>query len=585
MNLVVYTIGLLLAVLSPSAGTSAPHAAVVPGPVTAPPADEATDMRALLVFVQFRDDFFDDPGLEARGWPLYADRSSLPSFAMDLLAEDPSTILDSEVTLSRYLYDQSRHAAHLPGRFRLVGDTHPRNADRRPITYLTRHPNEYYHRANGRGYGHLVQEVLDHIFIEQGIDPAHYDLTGDGYLDHVFLIIRTDVAQTSRGGRVSYSGSSYLGGYEAMGGTPSDAPAYWSASRQQEVKVDWQMSGSFLFTHTAGNMVTQKYHVNLMAHELGHELFREAMRSVHLMPVTRNRVPANEPQPTRARDYRYGFALMPGSPYTNGGGLLTISAHERSLLGWISLDTLGGGDRHVTVGDLYTTADAFVIPLPAGEHRIYLTNHQRVSYFDRIHRSSRFAFNPPYDSVAVGLSTTGLLVTFSTAPNNMDVLAANNELELTSWFLPNPSPYDGIMYGPETSRQITPWTRPNINGCNGYAGDPLCASGDFEIGWMAVDDIRYRGRDDHAMVFDYIDDFRERPVVRSDSWIEPGSDGEIAGDMRITDGATLRIVSGSTVSFGGRLTIEPGTEVIIEEGANVTLGIVDVRTGGRLTRE
>jgi hypothetical protein len=546
--------------------------------------EDVTDLRALLVFVRFRDDAFDHEGLDARGWPAYSDLRRLPTFAGDLLAEDAGSITESDITLSRYFYEQSRLSQDSAGRFRLFGEIHPRSSSGQPLTYVTRYPNAHYHRSSGRGYGYLVQEILDHVFIEQGLDPARFDLSGDGSLDHVFIIIRSEEAQTARGGNVSYSGSSFLGGYGAIGGTPSEAPRYFSQSRGEEVGLDWQMSGSFLFTNTAGNMHTHKYHVNLMAHELGHELFRDLIRSTHLMPVTRNRVPANEPEPTRPRDYRYGFALMPGSPYTNGGGALTMSAHERALMGWIALDTLRSDRSTETIGDLYTTSDAYMIPLPVGGHRVYLTNHQRISYFDQVHRSSGFAFNPPFDQVATGLLTTGLLVTFSTAPNNLDVLPANNRMNLAVWFMTEPSPYDGIMYGPETGRQITPWTRPNINGCNGYSGDPLCASADFEIGWMAVDDIRNAGSGSQRMAFEFIPDFRQQPIIRSDSWIEQGADGTIPGDVIVERGATLHIVAGSRVSFEGRLTIEAGAEVVVEQGASVTFGPVDVRTGGRLTR-
>lgn len=545
---------------------------------------EPTEMRALVVFVQFRDDDYDEPGMAARGWPLTRDPRQLPRFANDLLAPDYASMAASEASLSRYFYDQSRHSADQPGRFLLLGDILPRNSAGEPIVYITERPNAYYHRENGRGYGHLVQEVLDNIFIGGGVDPADYDVNNDGVLDHLFMIVRTERRHTARGGDVSYSGSSHLGGYGSLGGTPSQAPEYWSVSRQENVRVDWRLSGSFLITHTQGNIVSDKYHVNLMAHELGHDLWRNHIRSAHLAPVTRNAVPANEPENPRARDYRYGYALMPGAPYTNGRGLLTISAHERSLLGWISLDTLGGSSRTIDVGDLYSTADAFILPLPQPGHRLYLTNHQRIGYFDRVHTNPHYTHNPPYDRVASGLETTGLLATFSTAPSNLQVLPANNHMELATWFLPEESPYEGNLFGPESSTQLTPWTRPNINGCNGYSAAPLCAGDDFRVSWAAIDDIRYTGRDDLTMRFDYVEDFRSRPVIRADSWIEPGIDGVIPGDMLVTDGSTLRIVSGAEVRFEGRLTIDPGAEVVVEQGADVIFGPVDVRTGGRLTR-
>jgi hypothetical protein len=546
---------------------------------TAAISDDVKEMRALLVFVRFRDDVEDSESLRTRGWPVDPrNPTRLPDFAHDLLAPNVSSITDSDITLSRYFYEQSKPNPSADARFLLHGEIHPRNDAGQPIVYVTERPNAFYHRENGRGYGYLVQEVLDNIFTGTGVDPARFDLDADGVLDHVFLIIRSEERHTARGGDMSYSGAAHLGGYGPIGGTPSETPRYWSPSRQDHVSIDWRLSGSFLYTQTQGNIVTHKYHVNLMAHELGHDLWRNHIRSSHIGPVSQNRVPANE----TGRERRYGYMLMAGAPHTNGGGLLTISAHERALKGWIDLDTLGANSRSVTIGDLYTTSDAYILPLPQRDNRLYVTNHQRIGYFDRIHTNP--AFRAPYNSVVSGLMTTGLLVTLSTSPHTLQILPADNRMELAVWFLPEPSPYDGNLFGPESSTQITPWTKPNINGCNGYADDPMCAVEAFALSLAAIDDIRYVNRTSGEMAFEYIEDFRRSPVIRADSWIERRVDGTIEGDLRVTSGNTLTIVRGANVRVTGIVIVEDGARIIVEPGATADFPSTQVHRRGRIDR-
>jgi len=76
--------------------------------------------------------------------------------------------------------------------------------------------------------------------------------------------------------------------------------------------------------------------------------------------------------------------------------------------------------------------------------------------------------------------------------------------------------------------------------------------------WQAIDDIQKSG---NKMEFDYIDDFREAPTIREDSWIGAETSGEtIDGDMTVAAGATLTIEPGTTLLFSaGSQLIVNGT--------------------------
>ena len=150
-------------------------------------------LRALVVFVMFRDD--DEPShadLNYRDWPLFDDPGTLPAFAPHLLAPTPTPPFPDS-SLTQYFYQQSL------GRFVLYGDVYD-------SVMVSLQPEAAYHAPNG-GYGHLTAEILDRIDA-QGFDFSRYDHNGDGQLDYLFLTIRRDSKRDDK--TFTYTGISCL---------------------------------------------------------------------------------------------------------------------------------------------------------------------------------------------------------------------------------------------------------------------------------------------------------------------------------------------------------------------------------------
>ena len=489
-------------------------------------------LRALIVFTQFLDDTFaGDPNVNRREWPLFENPTTLPAFAKHILAPTPSPPFPDS-SLTDYFYRQSN------GQFVLYGDVYD-------SVLVSLHPEDRYHRGQG-GYGDLTAELLDRID-QYGFDFSKYDENRDGLLDHVFIVIRGDSKRDAK--RFVWTGASCLDARcsgTLAGGGPREPPSY------DGVKVDWDLSGSIIMHRTPGNIIPLVYHVRLMAHELGHDLW--AKHFVHIPSLPRNDIPERH---NRGRGQEcIGYVLMAGS----GGaqdcqGSQTISAFERDLLDWISCTPLRRSQKNISLGDLYTTSDCYTVQLSdePRNRRIYLSNLQRIGYFDRLRLGGvRRQFNMGL------LRTTGLLAMLAD-DERVDVMAADNTVQLAM----NNAAYFGDLFGPSTQKQLTPWTRPNINGYNKYPQR-------FNPSWFAVDNIRYAGDASRTLLFDFYEDFREAPIIREDSWFGHELDGYIfKNKVTVTDRSTLTI-SGN-VSISGELNIDAGSRIVIAEGAEVHL--------------
>ena len=580
-------------------GSGAPFATIHDGP----------EVRAIAVFIRFRDDDYgseswipvnsplrgwpywlhDDEGnvVYERGAPVVADFERLPPIAHAFLAPNKAAIPDSDSTISAYFYQQSK-AGDGPAQFHLWGDVLPTNGARwdegEPIVYVTKHPNAWYYNepseGTRRGYGYLTKEVLDHLVYEQGVDLGHYNLNpeADDVVDQIFMFVRDEERGHHEGvSNLAFVASKHLTG--APEGTGAKGLWYPSPSGQRDpdlpdsVRVDWRASGLYLFNDAAGNVHQPTYYSRMGAHEYGHDLWRDKITSVHLTSVTANDVPANEPDDK----FYYGPVLMGTSgqfKHRHTQGTSTISAYERSLLGWVALDTLTTSRLGVQLGDLYTRGEAAVIPIGSGdtERAVFLSNLQRIGYFDR---TKVALWNDAVTTSTSGLAATGLLAHFRGRRDGkdcnagrqpcLDLLAADNEVHL-KW--QDPEYWQGDMYGPAPAKpQLTPWTRPSINGCTGSA-DTYCH--DLETTWAAIDDIRYLGDADSTLVFDFHQDFRTAPTVfiRADSWMGPETDGYVfQREVRVTNGATLTVEAGTDVDFAGGLIVDDGANVVYEKAA------------------
>jgi hypothetical protein len=332
------------------------------------------------------------------------------------------------------------------------------------------------------------------------------------------------------------------------------------------VRIDWNLSGSIIYNRVAGNVLPHYWLVRMMAHEIGHDFWRRYF--IHIPAITSNDVPA-ESNYSPATNV-VGYALMAGA----GGGRdasgdATISAFERHLLGWIDCPVLSDDMAGVRIGDLYTTGDCRRVVLDDSPRprELFVSNRQRIGPFDRYRRAGVTR------QFEMGLlRTTGLLVGLAER-YRYEVLPADNSLVLS---VENRT-YQGDMYGPASSTQITPWTRPTING---YTTRRISNP----ISWQAIDNIRSDPTNRSVMLFDYIADFRSRPIIRENSWMAWESSGQvIEAPLLVTNGATLIIAT--EVTLDGRVAVESGATLHIERGGRLTLGssgILSIFDTGRL---
>ncbi len=551
-------------------------------------------VRALVVLVRFQDDYGNTPS-----WP--GTREELPPFADWLVESDPARVRTSVLTpddssLSAYFLWQSHTGP--AGPHVLVGDVWPRNpVTQEPEVYVTRHPESWYYNdpsdppAERRGYGYLTREVLDHLDslrVQTGFDIGRFDTNRDGTLDHMLTLIRWD--------RVSSGGQAALTGTNAVitMGRPPVTLRYWSPSRQTNIRVDWDFSGSMSVTGGPGQA--------LLAHEYGHRLFSMG----HTSMITSNTVPLallyhglpdtpeNFPDRTdRVKGCIYNRMCGRGSGGSDPAAR-TLAASEMRRMRWVApvtLDPAAGDQLGLPLRSLYRHGDVYLAQLRTGSSPLWLSleNRQRDNFFDREFVVADGGPGSQFGRELGGLGTTGLLATLSrvnpanpTASTGYDVLFPDNEFDAVGrcdgW---NPvcgglDAFRGDMYSPQTRRQLTPWTRPNVNGCNGYGTeDPFCSESGFTMQWFAVDNIRYVAGPDSTILFDFWADFRTAPTValRADSWMgAETSNTTFPTLVRVTNEATLTIEAGTALTFDSGLTVDAGSRLVVEAGATLRFG-------------
>ncbi|NNF57727.1 MAG: hypothetical protein HKN04_05750, partial [Rhodothermaceae bacterium] len=179
-----------------------------------------------------------------------------------------------------------------------------------------------------------------------------------------------------------------------------------------------------------------------------------------------------------------------------------------------------------------------------------------------------------------------------------------------------PNTYDGDFFGPDTTPQLAPWTRPTSGGFPRSDQRPE----DTAPVWFALDAMRYASDDpDSTMRFDFIADVRRRPdflsteapwpVFRADAWLGPDFDGLVfmsealaesgvtvylgANDVRADSTAgryaslgpvRLTFAEGLRLEPGARLVVGPEAEVLIERGVLGGPGaVLVVEPGARVT--
>ena len=493
-------------------------------------------LRALIVFAKFKDDNYPgDPAVFHREWPLFDNPGQLPLNAPSILSPDPRPPYPDS-SLTAYFYDQSL------GNFIIYGHAYD-------SVLVTAHNESNYHKPYG-GYGDLTMELLDRID-SYGFDFSNYDHNRDGYIDYIFVVLRGD---SKRDRKVfAWTGASCLDG-RCTGTTLLDGGRKENPVYDGKI-LDWNRSGSYIMHRTPGNVSAFHYYIRLMAHEIGHDLW--AQHFVHIPDNRKNDVPAQHNR-GRFRDC-VGYVLMAGAGGAwDCGGSETISAYERDLLGWIDCLPLTDSSVNNSIRDLYTTSECFTIELSQPQTKLYLSNLQHINFFDQ----QRDVGNE--GQFQIGLRTSGLLIHLVRG-RGVDVIPADNTLALSTTH----DAYHGDLFGPGSSEQITPWTRPNSNGYTMYPEN-------YQPDWIAIDNIKEAEKSNKALAFDFYTDFRLSPVIREDSWMGQETSGYVfENSIRVVDMSTLHIASNIGVS----------RNLIIETGSTVTIGpdsVLDMNPGSVL---
>jgi hypothetical protein len=514
------------------------------------------EIRALVVFVAFSDDT-----TTQHSWPLYPDSLwTPPAFIDNLLdtSDNPQTYRPG--TLSGILYNQSRHWSntHL-----LYGDVYPKNIHEQSVVYVPNHANGHYHGelvpGVGRvgGYGLLVKEILDSL-TGDGLDLGLYVNNQDGLVDQIILVVRSDNTHCTGGacGVASLHGTTTGTGVTA--GYPLDQDGslmhdlyYDSALLDTDVRVDLRSwgSGQINWTPTMS--------MGLIMHEYGHHLF-DPVQSGHTTVIGGLDVPLND----QGGDARINYTVMDGdADGTNSAG--AFAAQERRYRGWLSSADLTSSGTYV-LPEFYDTGQAYDLDMPnspTGSNRTLTLVNRQPNFSSGL----QFLLN----------TTRGGLYFEMTQSSSMGehrsyrLLPADNNL--FTWALSPPSVRAGNAFsptGPRAKIQLTPWTRPNINGFNEYPGN-------ITPFWHAIDNIRYTGSADSTMAFDYHADFRTLSTVpiRADSWMGAETSGTVfTGEVVVKSGVTLTLWQGTEIEFAGGLKVEPGGSLVIEEDVLVTIG-------------
>ena len=548
----------------------------------APALDRSRDsVHALAVFVRFPDDdgrMVEWPDVDASGRPV--SQRQLPPFGVGLFEADPDRVRASTLTLgdsslSAYFYWQSRNGPRGP--HILTGEVWPRDVRGRPVVYVAAHENAYYTdpvrpdgsvQNTGVGYGELTREIVDVLVADTRFDIRDYDRDGDGVLDHLFLVVRRDIAFWG-------AGVQSLAGYQRTGGPFPRLRYPTPDGGAVEVRAG---SGSVVWIAEVPPRAS-------LAHEYGHDLFEMN----HTRIIETNDVPLRVPPRGEKGHAACRYSAMCGvdaSPgRSNYDAVPSLGSYEMVRMGWADVRRLepgpGGPTTH-TVGPLFATGRVVEVPLAEGSGAdvLRVENRQRLGYFDTypstIVPDATGRPDPYYGTVYRDLAATGLLVTLAAGDPSgpahqyrYDVLLPSGRHDIgrtrCSGTSPGCAPYDvdrATMYRPGVATQVTPWTRPNVNG---FTHTPEGRG----VNWFAIDRIRFTGAADSTMAFDFVPDVRraDEVVIRDPSWMGAETDGLALPHVRVEAGATLTVEAGVTVTFAGGLEVEPGGRFVCEAGA------------------
>jgi hypothetical protein len=287
-------------------------------------------IRALAVFVQFKDD-----NLQDSDWQL----NELPKWAN---------------TMSQKVYDYFAQMSF--NQLHINVDIFPKVM----ITQLSEIEYSYSYSSKDR-YGVINKEVL--IAVDQDISFLPYDnwklkasynvIPGQDYqVDLVLMIYR----RSNVGSTFNFWGRSDLG-FSYLWPVDNGKRNLWGGYPETD-NNDASSSGVTICKSPGLGAIMDEYSaVRLLTHEISHKLIGEGH------PI-------------------YNFASLGLLSTTNGGG--GMHSFERRILGYIDFILIDSTKNNIiTLKDYMTTGQACLIPVPNTNNQFYiLENRQRISIYD-----------------------------------------------------------------------------------------------------------------------------------------------------------------------------------------------------------
>lgn len=276
------------------------------------------NLKAIVVFVQFKDDNY-----ESAGWPL----NTLPVWARDIMDPEPGEPF-LRTNLSHYFHEMSN------GVFEIYGYVHPQ--------LMITNQNEGDYGFNGLKY--VNEEILTRL--DPYIDYSDYDnFTGntpgsDDKVDMIFI--------------------SYRKFGDAIIGYPPGSG--WTGYANLLLPNDLTFDGVIIKKGFPGSGIQHRecYNgENYTIYQAAHEFCHYEFGGGHI-PGTSN------------------LAIMPGGPAWNAER--GMHPWEREKLDWIDYQDKSKDDI-IYVSDFYTTDDVYRIPVSTTEYFL-IANHQDISPHD-----------------------------------------------------------------------------------------------------------------------------------------------------------------------------------------------------------
>ncbi len=561
------------------AGTAAGTAATLPcAQERYKPAEDAGQLKALVLFVKFSDDATAlpcaDPSLGVYAWP--AESTALPAWSDSLLARTA----EDAVTPGRFGYGGLTHYFfdNSGGQYALYGDVYP-------TLVVSPNPSGYY--TGAKDWALLNNQILRQIDTApidaarpNGIDFSEYDqFPQDGYVDMVIMVVRTypNAATKASIANGTWKGIAWLWAPAQCGlEIVTNDSATVAGSR-----VPIRIGGTSGITCEIDGAMSQ---VELMAHEVGHQIL------------------GTETGFKQHETHLGGYSIM------DGGHL--VSASDRERLGWAPIREITGTEMGVLIDpirDGERPGTIVKVPLdgqtPSKEF-LLVENRQGHSLWEKSQA------NAPEPRVRCGYPDWtgygGLLVThvkeddllwrtvrvesaegaFDLKPNlnsnfqRPNPVSGASALDAQIAYLGEPRPgasgHSFDFYSPETGTVLAPYTVPNTNLWAGSGPAKGAPTG------IAMINVR-RGNDPTGVLAaDFVAGAPASEINVPTTWSGWVTLGR---DVTVSAGGSLSALPGTTViapiglDFGAA-GLDPGRVEIVSDGGTI-LGEPSPTAGAR----